>query len=70
MLNVGLAADHLFGKWLFTWLSLVMSLTVSYFMLSFLPRDAWMRSGTKLSHFLRILLPTFTYHVMMYSSLP
>ena len=29
MLNVRLAGDHLYGKWLFTWLLLVMSLMVS-----------------------------------------
>ena len=34
-----LASDHLYGKWLFTWLSLMMSLMVSDFMLSFFPRD-------------------------------
>ena len=39
MLNVRLAGDHLYGKWLFTWLSLVMYLMVSYFVLSFIPRD-------------------------------
>ena len=33
-----LACDHLFGKLLFTWLSLVMSMMV-YFVLSFFPRD-------------------------------
>ena len=33
-----LACDHLFGKLLFTWLSLVMSMMVS-FVLSFFPRD-------------------------------
>ena len=40
MLNVRLAGDHLFGKLLFTWLwlSLVMSMMVS-FVLSFFPRD-------------------------------
>ena len=36
MLGTG---DHLFGKWLFTWLSLVMSLVVSYFVLSLFRRD-------------------------------
>ena len=35
---VDLAGDHLFGKLLFTWLSLVMSMLVS-FVLSFFPRD-------------------------------
>ena len=29
MFNVRLADDHLYGTWLFTWLSLVMSLMVS-----------------------------------------
>ena len=38
-LNVSLSDDHLYGKWLFTWLSLAMSLMVSYFVLTFLPRD-------------------------------
>ena len=30
MLNVSLAGDHLYGKLLFTWLSLVMSVIVSF----------------------------------------
>ena len=30
MLNVRLAADHLYGKLLFNWLSLVMSMMVSF----------------------------------------
>ena len=34
MFDVGLAGEHLYGRWLFVWLSLV----VSYFMLSFFPR--------------------------------
>ena len=38
MLNVRLAGDHLFGKYLFTWLSLVMSYWC-LFVLSFFPRD-------------------------------
>ena len=38
MFNVRLAGDHVYGKLLFTWLSLVMYLVVSYFMLSFFPR--------------------------------
>ena len=38
MLCVGLAGDRLFGIWLFTYLSLVMSLMAS-FQLSFVPRD-------------------------------
>ena len=39
MFNIRLAGDNLFGKSLFTWMSLVISLMVSYFMLSFFPRD-------------------------------
>ena len=35
MFNIRLTDDHLFRKWLFTGLSVVMSLMVSYFMLSF-----------------------------------
>ena len=35
MFSVRLAGDHLYGKWLLTWLSLVMYLMVSYFVLSF-----------------------------------
>ena len=34
MLNVRLAGDHLYGKLLFTWLSLVMSMCCPFF-----PRD-------------------------------
>ena len=37
MFNVRLAGEHLYGKWLFTWLSLVVSLMVTYFVLSFFP---------------------------------
>ena len=39
MFNVRLAGDHLYGKWMFPWLSLEMSLMVYYFVLSFFPRD-------------------------------
>ena len=38
MLNVRLADDHMYGKLLFTWLSLEMSLMVPFF-LSLFPRD-------------------------------
>ena len=38
MFNVRLAGGHLYGKQLFTWLSLVVSLMVS-FVLSFSPLD-------------------------------
>ena len=40
MFYVRLAGGHLYGKSLFIWLSLVVSLVVSYLVLSFLPRDA------------------------------
>ena len=57
MFNVRLAVDQLYGKSLFTWLSLLMSLMVSYFVLSFSHEMSWMRSGTELSQFLRLFLP-------------
>ena len=38
MLNVRLAGDHLYGNYLFTWLSLVMSLMASFCAVLF-PRD-------------------------------
>ena len=39
MFNGRLAGYHLYGKWLFTWLSLVASLAVSFLVLSFFTRD-------------------------------
>ena len=61
------AGDHLNGKWLFTWQSLVMSLVVSCFVPPFSNKMSWMRSGTGLSQFLRILfIPTVTdLHVLL-----
>ena len=47
------------GKWRFTWLSLVMSLMVSYLVLSFSHEMSWMRSETELCKVLRIF-PTFS----------
>ena len=38
MLIVRLAGDHMYGKKLFTWLSLVMSF-MAFFVLSFSPRE-------------------------------
>ena len=70
MFNVRLADDHPYGKWLFTWLSLVMSLVVSCFVLSFFPQDvlshkmSWMRTGTKLCQYLRIF-PTYSVQFLM-----
>ena len=55
MFNVGLADDHLYWKSLSTWLLLLMSFMVSYFVLSFIPRDV---TGIELSQFLRLFLPT------------
>ena len=49
-----------YGKWLFTWLSLVMPLMVSYSVLSFFPGDVLDEIWTELNQFLRIFLPTFT----------
>ena len=39
MFNVRLAGDHLYGKSLISWLSVVMSLMAFYFVLSFFARD-------------------------------
>ena len=59
MLNVRQAGDHLYEKLLFTWLSLVMSLMVSF--CAVLSHEmSWMRSRTELSQFLRVFLPTHT----------
>ena len=60
MFNVRLDGDHLFGKWLLTWLTLVMSLMLSYFFgCPFSHEMSWVRSGNELSQFLRIFLPIF-----------
>ena len=61
MLNVRLAGDHLYGKWLFTWLSLVMSLMASFCAVLFPHEMSWMRSGTELSQFLRVFLSTLIF---------
>ena len=64
MCSVRLAGDQLYGERLLTWLSLVMSLMVSYFVLSLFPHEmSWMRSGTILSQFLRIV-PTFSSRLL------
>ena len=39
MFTVRLGGEHLYGKLLFTWLSLLMPLMVFYFVPSFIPRD-------------------------------
>ena len=60
MFNVRLAGDHLYGKWLLTWLSLVISLIVSCFVLSFSHEVSWVKSGAEFSLLLGIFLPTFS----------
>ena len=61
MFNVRLAGDHLYGKWLFIWLSLVVFLMVSYCVLSLFSYEmSWMRPGTELSQFLAIF-PTYVF---------
>ena len=52
MLNVRLAGDYQYGKLLFTWLSLVMSVCAV-----FSYEISLMRSGTEVSRFLRFFLP-------------
>ena len=80
MFNVRLADGHLYGKQLFTWLSLVVSLMAS-FVLSFFPLDVldeiWdliesvsegFLTYSSLSQFLRVFLPTFTFSYELTSS--
>ena len=55
MLNVRLAGDHLYGKLLFTWLTIVMSMMVSFCAVLFPTRCHG------LSQFLRVFLPTLYY---------
>ena len=54
---------HLYGKWLLNWLSLVMSLMVSYFVLPFFPRDVLDEIWVELSQFLRISYLLFHMHI-------
>ena len=61
--NVRLACDHLYEKYLFTWLSLVMSLMVSFDVVLFPPEMSWMKFGTYLSQFLMVFLPTFLKYI-------
>ena len=56
-----LAGDRLYGKWLFTSLSLVMSLVVSFCAALLFHEMPWMRSGTELSKVLRVFLPIHAY---------
>ena len=59
MFNVRLTGGHLYGKQLFTWLLLVVSLMES-FVLSFFPLDV-LDEIWDLSQFLRDFLPTLTW---------
>ena len=61
MLNVTLAGDHLYGKQLFTWLSLLMSLMASFCDVLFPHEMSWIRSGTLLNQFLGVFLPILSY---------
>ena len=56
MFNVRLAGDYLCGERLFTWLSLVIYLVVSCFVLFFFP----FFSGTELGQFLTTF-PTYSF---------
>ena len=60
MLNVRLAGDHQYRKLLFTCLSLVMFLMVSFCAFFFL-RDVLDEIVKNLSYFLRVFLPTLAY---------
>ena len=59
MFNVKLAGGHLYGKQLFTWLSLVVSFMAS-FVLSFFPLDVLDGIWDLMSQFLWDFLPTLT----------
>ena len=59
MFNVRLAGGHLYGKQLFTWLSLVVSLMAS-FVLSFFPLDVLDEIWDLIESVLRDFLPTLT----------
>ena len=60
MLNFRLAGGHRYGKQLFTWLSLVMSLTAS-FVLSFFPLDVLDQIWDLFFHAFLIYTYVFTY---------
>ena len=63
MLNIRQAGDHLYGKLLFTWLSLVMSDGV-FWRCPFSHEMSWTRSGIELRQFLSVFLPTLMYLMM------
>ena len=53
-----IASEHLYVKLLFTWLSLQVSMIVSFCAVPFSHEMSWIRSLTYLSQFLRVTLPT------------
>ena len=57
MLTVRLAGDHLYGKLLFTWLSLVVSMLVSFYA-AFFQRDILDEILDLAGQFLWVFLPT------------
>ena len=57
MLNVRQAGDHLDGKSMYTWLSLVMSLMVSFLLTRF-PRDVLDEIWDLIESVLGVFLPT------------
>ena len=69
MFNVRLAGGHLYGKQLFTWLSLVVSLMAS-FVLSFFPLDVLNEIWDLIESFLRDFLPTLIYQVSSKCHMP
>ena len=77
MFNVRLAGGHLYGKQLFTWLSLVVSLMAS-FVLSIFPLDVLDEIWDLIESVLRDFLPTlplytaFSYHptIVLISQIP
>ena len=61
MFNVWLAGGHLYLKWLFPCLSLMVSLIVSYFVLSCFPRDVL----DEISDLSEPILETFPTYFLM-----
>ena len=69
MLIVRLACDHLYGKLLFTWLSLVMSLMASFCAVLFPTRCLGRDLELSLGQFLRVFLPTLAKWVELFGCL-
>ena len=64
MFNVRLAGGHLYGKQLFTWLSLVVSLMAS-FVLSFFPLDVLDEIWDLIESVSEGFLPTLSFSVIL-----